>query len=292
MRRRGLDHVSVVDFRKLNFTAPDRTVEVPLTRLDIVELADFTIARVVHQPGWRWSLHVRPLVGGDWCRARHIGAVVSGRGGIVFSDGTSVEVNAGDAMDLPPLHDAWVIGEEPLVQIEFTGTNTFLGSAGVPRLATLLFTDIVDSTLVAARVGDVEWRELLADHYRTNRAILDRFGGSEVTTTGDGFLVTFESPASAIAAAAAMVDAANRAGLRIRAGVHVGEVQRVGDDVRGVAVHEAARIMATAGPDEIMVSDTTRVLAADVPVEDRGLHVLRGLDGERHLYAVARQSRT
>ena len=267
--------MTVVDYRKLNFTAPDRTVEFPLTRLDIVELGDFTIARVVHQPGWRWSLHVKPLVGGDWCRARHIGAVVSGHGGIVFSDGTRVEVRAGDAVDLPPLHDAWVVGEEPLVQIEFTGTNTFLGSAVVPWLATLLFTDIVDSTLVASRVGDVEWRELLADHYRTNRAILDRFGGSEVTTTGDGFLVTFESPASAIAAAAAMVDAANRAGLRIRAGVHVGEVQRVGDDVRGVAVHEAARIMATAGPDEIMVSDTTRVLAAGVPVEDRGLHVLR-----------------
>jgi class 3 adenylate cyclase len=282
----------VVDYRKLNFTAPDRTVEFPLTRLDIVELGDFTIARVVHQPGWRWSLHVKPLVGGDWCRARHIGAVVSGHGGIVFSDGTRVEVRAGDAVDLPPLHDAWVLGEEPLVQIEFTGTNTFLGSAVVPWLATLLFTDIVDSTLVASRVGDVEWRELLADHYRTNRAILDRFGGSEVTTTGDGFLATFESPASAIAAAAAIADAANRAGLRIRAGVHVGEVQRVGNDVRGVAVHEAARIMATAGPDEIMVSDTTRVLAAGVPVEDRGLHVLKGLDGERRLFAVTRQSRS
>lgn len=282
----------MVDYRKLNFTAPDRTVEFPLTRLEIVELGDFTIARVVHLPGWRWSLHVKPLVGGDWCRARHIGAVVSGRGGIVFSDGTSVEVHAGDAMDLPPLHDAWVVGEEPLVQIEFTGTNTFLGSAVVPWLATLLFTDIVDSTLVASRVGDVEWRELLADHYRTNRAILDRFGGSEVTTTGDGFLATFESPASAIAAAGAIADAANRAGLRIRAGVHVGEVQRVGNDVRGVAVHEAARIMAAAGPDEIMVSDTTRVLAAGVPVEDRGLHVLKGLDGERRLFAVTRRSRS
>ena len=282
----------MVDYRKLNFTAPDRTVEVPLTRLDIVELGDFTIARVVHQPGWRWSLHVKPLVGGDWCRARHIGAVVSGRGGIVFSDGTSVEVQAGDAVDLPPLHDAWVIGQEPLVQIEFTGTNTFLGSAAVPWLATLLFTDIVDSTPHASQLGDPAWQELLGHHFRTTRAILDRFHGTEVTTTGDGILATFDLPARAVGAASGVIEAANRAGLHVRAGIHVGQVHRVGEDVRGVAVHEAARIMAAAAPDEVLVSEAAHLFLTELPLVDKGLHVLKGLEGERRLFAVAAQSRS
>ena len=130
VRRRGLDHVTVVDYRKLNFTAPDRTVEVPLTRLDIVELADFTIARRRPPAGMAVVPPREATRGGRLVpRPPHRGGRFRARR-IVFSDGTSVEVNAGDAMDLPPFHDAWVIGEEPLVQIEFTGTNTFLGSAG------------------------------------------------------------------------------------------------------------------------------------------------------------------
>lgn len=282
----------MVDYRLHNFDKPNRTVRFPLIRLDFIELGDFSVAKVVHEPGWRWSEHVKPYVGGDWCRARHIGAVTSGRGGILMNDGTTFEVAEGDAVDVPPLHDGWVIGDEPLVIIEFSGANTFVGAAEAPQplLATLLFTDIVDSTPHASRLGDALWQELLGDHFRTTRAILDRFGGVEVATTGDGMLATFDGPARAVAAAGAVIDAANRQGLHVRAGVHVGEVQRVGADIRGVAVHEAARIMSTAGPDEIMLSDTTRALAGGVVVEDRGLHTLKGLDGERRLFSVSRHA--
>ena len=110
-----------------------------------------------------------------------------------------------------------------------------------------MLTDIVDSTSHAQRVGDGAWRDLLSVHFETARAELERFHGREVKTTGDGLLATFEGPAQALRCAAAIRDLAGGQDLHIRAGVHVGEVELVGSDVRGVAVHEAARIMAAAG---------------------------------------------
>ena len=154
-------------------------------------------------------------------------------------------------------------------------------------LATLLFTDLVDSTAKAAELGDARWRALLSDHFLGARAELERYGGREVKTTGDGMLATFDSPAQALRCAAAIRGITNRAGLQIRAGVHVGEVEIVGEDVRGVTVHEAARIMAAAGADEILVSDLTRALTATAGLafEDRGTHTFKGLDGEWRLAA-------
>jgi class 3 adenylate cyclase len=154
-------------------------------------------------------------------------------------------------------------------------------------LATLLFSDIVDSTAIASRLGDSRWRELLSAHFESARQELERFGGREVTTTGDGMLATFDGPARALHCAAAIHDRTHGEGFQIRTGVHVGEVELVGADVRGVAVHEAARIMAEAGPDEILVSELTRALAgtSGLAFEDRGTRVLKGLDGEWRLAA-------
>jgi class 3 adenylate cyclase len=151
----------------------------------------------------------------------------------------------------------------------------------------LLFTDLVDSTPTAARVGDRAWRELLSGHFAAARSALDRFGGREIHTTGDGILATFDGPASALRAAEAIKDTAARHGLRIRAGVHVGEVEFAGGDVRGIAVHETARIMGRAAAGEILVSETTRVLAqpSGFAFTDRGLHRLKGLQGDWRLYA-------
>jgi class 3 adenylate cyclase len=119
------------------------------------------------------------------------------------------------------------------------------------------------------------------------RAELERFRGREVKTTGDGMLVTFDGSGRAIQCAAAIRRIAREHGLQLRVGVHVGEVEIVGADVRGVTVHEAARIMAKAGPDEILVSELTRVLAgaAGLAFEDRGKHMLKGLEGEWRLAA-------
>ncbi|HUE61478.1 MAG TPA: adenylate/guanylate cyclase domain-containing protein, partial [Acidimicrobiales bacterium] len=180
---------------------------------------------------------------------------------------------------------------EPCVQIEWSGLRAFAGFrlAGTYNraLVTLLFTDLVDSTMMANRIGDVAWRDLLSTHYEATRAALERHRGHEVNTTGDGLLATFDGPAAALRCAAAIGRAAAREGLQVRASVHVGEVELVGTDVRGIAVHEAARILSAAAPDEILVSATTRALAGSsgFVFQDRGTHLLKGLQGEWELFA-------
>jgi class 3 adenylate cyclase len=279
----------MIDLRLKRFGTPDQTIEFPFLRAEIVELGDFTVGYVIHQPGWRWSEHVRPSVGGEWCQARHVGVLLSGRLGLQLADGRTFEIGPLEVLDIPPGHDGWVIGDEPVTQIEWAGLHTFIGPAlnKGRALATLMFTDLVDATPTAARLGDYAWRELLTGHFAAARSALDRFGGREINTTGDGILATFDGPANALRAANAIRDAAVRHGLSVRAGVHVGEVEFAGGDLRGVAVHEAARIMGKAAAGEILVSETTRVLAqqSGFAFDDRGLQTLKGLEGERRLYA-------
>jgi class 3 adenylate cyclase len=215
--------------------------------------------------------------------------VLSGRLGVQFEDGTGFEVGPQEVFDIPPGHNGWVIGDEPVVQIEWAGIRAFAGfPTGIHSriLVTLLFTDVVGSTALAAMLGDTRWRELLSRHFEAARGELERYRGREVDTTGDGLLATFAAPAPALHCAVAILAAARAEGLQIRAGVHVGEVETVGNDVRGVAVHEAARIMGEAGGDEILVSETARLFAGpDLVFEDRGVRTLQGLDGEWRLAA-------
>jgi class 3 adenylate cyclase len=167
------------------------------------------------------------------------------------------------------------------------------GSRPPPRhdrvLATVLFTDIVGSTERAATIGDREWRELLEQHHRFLRAALDRYGGREVHTAGDGFLATFDSPRRAIECARAAGEAVRSIGLEIRAGVHTGEIELSGGDVQGIAVHIGARIAALAGAGEVFVSSTVKDLVAGAGIEfdDRGSHPLKGVPGEWHVFAVS-----
>ena len=281
----------MADFRLKHFGNPDERLDYPNVHQDLVEIGNVTVARAVHQPGWRWSIDIRPIVGGDWCKARHVGIVVSGRMGIEFPDGTGFEAGPDDIFDVPPLHDGFVVGDEPLVLYEWAGARAFVpraGRFGGRVLATLLLTDLVDSTLMAARLGDHEWRNTLAEHYRVARAAIERFNGKEVKTTGDGILAMFDGPAAAIHCAAAIRVSAAELGVAVRAGVHVGEVELVGhNDIGGIVVHEAARVMASAGANEILVSETTRALslAGGLAFEDRGEHLLKGLEGERRLFA-------
>jgi class 3 adenylate cyclase len=271
---------------------PEETITFPGATQAIVELGDLTVGRFVAQPGWRWSEHVRPEVGGEWCRARHVGVVASGRIHIITEDGTEMDFGPDDAYDIPPGHDAYVVGDEPLVQVEWQGLRTFVGSVGGirgRRLTTFLFTDLVESTSRAAELGDTAWREVLSRHYQSARNELDRFGGREVKTTGDGILAIFDGPAAALRCAAAIRSATASHHLQIRAGVHVGEVDLVGTAVEGLAVHEAARIMAAAGPQEILASEITRslLMSSGFDLEERGLHSLKGLPGEHRLFAYA-----
>jgi class 3 adenylate cyclase len=280
----------VADVLRKSLDHPDEVVEFPNVRTELVDLGDLTVGRMVNSPGWRWSKDVKPTVGGEWCQARHVGIVLSGQLGIDFPDGTSVVFGPGDVFDVPPGHDGYTVGDEPCVQVEWAGLRAFAGfPTGIRSrvLATLLFTDVVGSTELAARLGDGRWRELLSRYFEEARQELERFGGREVNTTGDGILATFDGSARALHCAAAIRARANGHGLHVRIGVHVGEVELVGADVRGVTVHEAARIMAAAGEDEIIVSDLTRALAvgAGLAFEDRGVHTLKGLDGSWQLAA-------
>ena len=254
----------MADVVSKSFEKPDDVVEFPRVRTRIVELGDLTVGELVSEPGWRWSEDVRPTVGGEWCQARHVGFVLSGKLGIDFMDGTKATFEAGDVFDIPPGHDGYTLGDEQCVQIEWMGIRAWAGfPTGIHSrvLATLLFTDLVDSTSIAAELGDSRWRALLSALFEASRGELERFGGREVDTTGDGMLATFDGPARALHCAAALLRCAEKNGVQIRIGVHVGEVELVGTDVRGIAVHEAARVMSAAGPGEIFVSDMTRALA-------------------------------
>ena len=155
-------------------------------------------------------------------------------------------------------------------------------------LTTVMFTDIVDSTKLAADLGDRRWTELLEDHQQLVRQELTRFRGREIDTAGDGFLATFDGPARAIRCASAIRDAMKGLGIEIRAGLHTGECEMVGEKMRGVAVHIGARVAALAGPGEVLLSRTVRDLVAGsgLAFEDRGTHVLKGVPGEWQLFAV------
>jgi class 3 adenylate cyclase len=163
------------------------------------------------------------------------------------------------------------------------------GSAPATRvLATVLFTDIVASTERAAELGDRRWRELLQVHDDLGTRLVEQGGGRVVKSTGDGLLATFDGPGRAIASAVALRDQLGDIDLQIRAGLHAGEVELRGEDVGGIAVHIAARIMAEAGPGEVVVSRTVRDLVAgsERQLEDRGTRRLKGIDGDWQLFAV------
>ena len=157
-------------------------------------------------------------------------------------------------------------------------------------LATVMFTDIVDSTKRASAMGDRQWRALLESQNDVLRRELGRFRGNEVKTLGDGMLATFDGPARAIRCALAMTDAVKPLDIEVRVGLHTGEVELVGDDVAGIAVHIAARVGAQAGASEVLVSGTVKDLVAGsgISFTDRGEHVLKGIPDEWKLFAVDR----
>ena len=156
-------------------------------------------------------------------------------------------------------------------------------------LATVLFTDIVDSTQRATEMGDRDWHALLDAHDAIVRVQLTRFRGREVNTSGDGFLAMFDGPQRAIRCAMAIRDAVQALGIEVRAGLHTGECEVRGDDIGGIAVHIGARVSALAEPNDVLVSSTLRdlVIGSGLEFEDRGAHQLKGVPGEWHLFAVA-----
>jgi class 3 adenylate cyclase len=272
-----------------NFDQPDELIEFDHGTVREVSIGPLLVGHTVFDPGWRWSTHVKPLAGTELCDFRHVGYIISGCLHFVTVEGEA-ELVAGDVYEIPAGHDAWVVGDEPVVNIDFQGLVGWGKPAepGERMLTTLLFTDVVESTALAERLGDAPWKRLLAAHRDDVRNLLERYRAVEVDTAGDGFFARFDSPGSAVRCASGVVASASRLGLEVRAGVHSGEVEVVGRELRGVAVHLAARIMGAAAPGEVLVSATTRDLVAGAGLEfqERGTFELKGISGTRTLYAL------
>jgi class 3 adenylate cyclase len=274
----------------------DDTNDVRVTgrgKVDVVELDNRTVSRLTWQPGWRWSVDVKPIVGTEYCQSHHVAYSVAGRIHVEMSDGIGMDVGPGEVFEIPPGHDAWVVGDEPFVSIDFEAMRGFAKSdPGRTRrtLATLLMTDIVDSTARAVALGPAGWQEVIARHNRLVERIIDQNDGRLIKTTGDGVIALFDSAEGAVRAGLAISAAvAADLGVQVRAGVQTGEVELSAGDVRGVVVHATARMMALAGPGELVASATVRDLldGSGVDFQDYGLHTLKGLPGERHLYMVS-----
>jgi class 3 adenylate cyclase len=273
------------------FDEPDEVVTLPGLAGQMIVLGEAYVGRYVHQPGWRWSKDVKPVVGTPSCQHHHQGFVLSGRMHIMLEGGAERVIGPGEAFDIPPGHDAWVIGEEPVVSLEFRGAREWARptATGERVLLTLLLTDIVGSTAAATRLGDAAWKALLARHFDRVREELDRFRGFEIKTLGDGVLAWFDGTARAVRCAAAITQAARDQGIEVRAGVHSGEVERRPDDVQGVAVHVVARVAALAGSGEVLLSDSTVALleGSGLVFADAGEHELKGLQGRRRLFRLS-----
>jgi pimeloyl-ACP methyl ester carboxylesterase len=193
-----------------------------------------------------------------------------------------VELAGGD-------HLPWGEGAEEMIdEVQAFLTGTHYAPEPDRILATVLFTDIVDSTGTAAELGDQRWREVLEGHRRGVRDALVRHGGREVKTLGDGFLVSFDGPARGIRCAREIVDSSGALGIRVRAGLHTGECEVMGDDLGGIAVHIAARVSALAEPSEVLVSRTVKDLVAGSGIEfaERGTHHLKGVPDSWDLHAA------
>jgi class 3 adenylate cyclase len=287
---------AVPRLQRKSFTTPDQVRTFPTGRIDIVTLDEMAVGRFVFQPGWRWSKDVAPIAGTSSCRHRHVGYTISGSLEVRMEDGTKLVIGPGEAYEIPPGHDAWVVGDEAWDSVEFTSAHAFGLSPeelGERVLATILFSDIVASTALLERVGDRAWAKLLREHNVKIRAAIDRHGGREIDSAGDGFLALFDGAAKAVRAAALMDPSVAELGARVRVGVHTGEVEIVGGQARGVAVHAAARVASLAGPGEVLVSGTTRDLldGSGLSFESRGEHELKGLSGARPIFALRRDRR-
>jgi len=279
--------------RYKSFATPDELRPIPKGRAAIVSLDEATVAQSEFSPGWRWSTDLAPIMGTASCHVHHLGHAVSGVLHVRMDDGEALDIPPDSIYEIPPGHDAWVVGEEPWLTVEWTSARIVgIGPEGPGErvLATVLFTDIVESTATLQRVGDRAWQELLRLHNARLRDDLNSFRGREVKTTGDGFLAVFDGATKAVRCAAAMTRSAHDLGLAIRVGIHTGEVEFVGSDVRGVAVHAAARVMALAGPDEVFVTSTTNELldGSEVVLEEAGTYELKGLSGRRLIFRLVK----
>jgi len=279
----------VADLIVKRFDTPDERQEFAFGYYELLTVGAMTMGREFLEPGWKWSTHVKPIVGTEWCEVRHVGFQVSGQWVCASRDGTEVVIGPGDAFDVPAGHDSWVLGDEPSVTIDFQGSDYAAAADSAGRiLTTILFTDIVGSTALAERLGDAAWKRVVRTHMEDVNLLLSAYHGLLVDTAGDGILARFDSPADAIRCGSKLAQAAHRQGFEVRVGIHTAEVELVDDDLRGVGVHLAARVMDAAQGGQVVVTATTRELASgsEFAFSELGSFELKGISGARILYAL------
>ena len=274
---------------------PDETRTIPNGRTDIWNLGDFVVGRIIFEPGWKWSKDVKPIAQTEWCEYHHLGLIIEGTLHYITPEGLEMEISPGMLFEILPGHDAWVVGDKQVVQYDFAGMRTFaLPAAGRSEriLATLVCTDIVDSTATAERVGPAAWRTMLTELNAASRRQVDKFRGRVAANTGDGLIAIFDGAERGVRCGLAISEEAVGLGIRLRCGVHTGEVEMLPDNIRGVAVHIVSRVTGLAGPAEVLVSGTTHELVADSDLrfEDRGMHELKGVTGARQVWALTSSS--
>jgi class 3 adenylate cyclase len=275
-----------------SFTAPDDERSFPKVHFKTIGLDEATVGFCTFEAGWKWSTDMAAVVGTPTCQLRHLGYSVSGAIHVVMDDGQTLDIGRDTVFEIPPGHDKWVVGNEPWITLEWGASGramaAALDEAGTRTVATVMFTDIVDSTARAAELGDAAWQEVLIAHNARLRAELNIQRGREIKTTGDGFLAIFDRPTRAARCALAMVAAARSGGLPIRVGLHTGEIELIDGDIRGIAVHAAARVLSLAGSDEALISSTTAALleGSGIETEDAGAHELKGLAGVRQVFRL------
>jgi class 3 adenylate cyclase len=269
---------------------PDERRELPAMTLNLLRVGSLALGYATVQPGFRWSTHLRQETDEPLCQIHHLQLLLSGRFAVEMDDGEYVEIAPDEIFDVPPGHDAWVLGDEPAIILDFLGNIEQLGrpTSKDRIVTTLLMTDIVESTATASSLGDVAWKQKLGEHNRLVRSRLERYLGKEVNTTGDGFLAMFASAVGAIHCAASIREATNGLGLPVRIGIHTGEVELLPGDIGGLAVHAAARVMALGRASDVMVSSSTRGLVEDgsLRFESRGTQHLKGLPTPLEVFAL------
>lgn len=271
------------------FDAPDERRDFPGGFVELISVGPLIVGRELLQPGWRWSKDVKPIAGTERCEHHHVGYQLSGRWICEDRDGVQTEIGPGDMFDTPPGHDSWVVGDEPAISIDFQGVADWAARGASQRtLTTVVFADIVDSTALIGRVGDAAWKQLQGQYFESVLLLFKQHGGVVVSTAGDGVLGTFERPGSAVRCATALVAAAERIGLQVRAGAHTGEVELRADGISGMTVHVGARVQAQARPGEVLVTSTTHDLTVDsgLSYQARGSFELKGVPEPRVLFAV------
>jgi class 3 adenylate cyclase len=274
-----------------SFATSGEVRDFPNGYTSVVQLDETVVGYGVYQPGFRWATDLSAIAGTPTCPLHHIGYAISGVLHVLTDAGDELDIRERSVYELPPGHDAWVVGDEPFVSIDWTSARTWGPMAegvGNGVIVTIVFTDIVDSTAMVRRVGDQGWRERLATHHARMRDHLNGHRGRAVKTTGDGMLAVFDRPVRAVRCAEDMVATSRAMELPIRVGIHTGEVELAVDDARGLAVHTAERVMSLGGPDDVMISSTARDLleGSEIAFEDAGEHELKGLPGLRRVFRL------